>query len=140
MTTSPVSSSTPSDATPTDRVPLRLELRGSAVPGQPDGVWWPQSRDLQVEGADLIDHFPAGRINRMVFSRPDWDESVVEGRGEDPPYAARGPVKVGSFPSDDTHEMILAMANGQRLHLTVVAPDASEADAKQAMDGATAGS
>ena len=78
MTTSP-GASTASDAVPA-RVPLRLELRPLGVPGHVDGGWWPQSRDLQVEAADLVDHFPVevGRINRLLFSRPDWDDGVID--------------------------------------------------------------
>ena len=38
-----------------------------------DGGWWPQSRDLAVELADLVDHFPQahGRIQRAVYSPPE---------------------------------------------------------------------
>jgi hypothetical protein len=89
-----------------------------------DGAWWPRSRDLNREAADLVDHFPAerGRINRLLFSRPDWDESSKDGRGVRSIAAARGRVKVGSFPSDDTHVMILQLSDGKRLTLLVVPP------------------
>jgi hypothetical protein len=114
------------------RVPLRLSLSESPSPGEVAGAWWPQSRDLQVEAADLIDHLPAsvGYVNRLLFSRPDWDDCVVGGRGTRRVHAARGPVKVGSFPADDTSEMVLALASGKRLRLLVVPPatDAAEAD------------
>jgi hypothetical protein len=107
-------------------------MRPGAVPGHVDGGWWPQSRDLRVEAADLVDHFPpeVGRINRLLFSRPDWDDGVAEGRGLRRIQAARGPVKVGSFPRDDTHQMVLSMASGQQLRLLVVpsATDDSEAE------------
>lgn len=104
------------------RVPLRLQLSDTGSPGNRDGAWWPQSRDLQTETADLVDHFPeaAGRINRMLFSRPDWDDAAVGRRGVRRIQAGRGPVKVGSFPSDDTQLMILSMASGQRLKLVVI--------------------
>src|SRR3954468_14586678 len=113
MTTSPSASTVP-DAVPA-RVPLRLDLRPSCVAGLEDGGWWPQSRDLRVEAADLVDHFPpdVGRINRLLFSRPDWDDGEVDGRGLRRIHAARGPVKVGSFPRDDTHQMVLSMASGR---------------------------
>jgi hypothetical protein len=44
-----------------------LRLRMSEHPGTDslDGGWWPQSRDLAVELADLVDHFPT-RYGRMV--------------------------------------------------------------------------
>ena len=46
--------------------------------------------------------------------RLDWARRV---------QAARGPVKVGSFPADDTHLMVLSMASGQRLKLVVIPSD-----------------
>lgn len=127
MTASPDSLST---ATPT-RAPLRIRLGHSAISGHLDGVWWPQSRDLQAEGADLVDHFPrpAGHIDRLLFSRPDWDNPVSGGRGVRHIQAQRGRVKVGSFPRDDTHTMVLVLSTGKRLHLQVIpsAADAAEA-------------
>ncbi len=110
------------------RVPLRIALNPN--PRTPvDGAWWPQSRDLQVEGADLIDNFPvaAGRVSRVLFSRPDWDLPDTRVRRID---TATRRVKAGSFPEDDTHVMITAMSSGQRLRLLVIpsATAAEEAD------------
>ena len=118
------------------RVPLRLQLRDASSPGQVDGVWWPQSRNLQTEARDLVDNLPAtaGHINRLLFSRPDWDDAMVGGRGARRVQTARGPVKVGSFPSDDTQLMILAMASGQRLRLAVVPSHTEPAKAQARMD------
>ncbi|QWF20919.1 hypothetical protein KM427_18425 [Nocardioides sp. LMS-CY] len=123
MTTSP---RIPTAVAPT-RSPLRLHLEASAD-GRTDGTWWPQSRDLQSEAADLVDRFPveAGYINRLLFSRPDWDDSSAEGRGVRRIQARRGPVKVGSFPRDDTHLMVLSMSTGERLRIEVI-PSATEA-------------
>ncbi len=119
MTTSP----THSPDSP--REVLRLHLSEAPAPGSPDGAWWPRSRDLQVEAPHLVDEFPdsVGRINRLLFSRPDWDDAAPEGRGARRVQAARGPVKVGSFPADDTHLMVLSMASGQRLKLVVIPSD-----------------
>lgn len=104
---------------PKTRVPLRLAL--STAPGHAtlDGAWWPQSRDLEVELADLVDNFPAtaGRIDRVLYSRPDWDSR---------PHSvsvARGRVKAGSFPGDDTHMLVLRLATRKDLRLLVVPPD-----------------
>jgi hypothetical protein len=109
-----------------------MQLAGPPASGPVSGVWWPQSRNLQVEAADLVDHFPdhVGHIDRLLFSRPDWDNSVVDGRGVRRIQARRGTVKVGSFPSDDTHLMILLLASGRRVSLTVIASatDPAEAD------------
>jgi Family of unknown function (DUF5994) len=118
MTTSPNAS--PHPAT---RVPLRLQLLDSPSTGHIGGVWWPQSRDLQVEAADLVDHFPdqVGHIDRLLFSRPDWDHPGAGGRGVRRIRAGRGPVKVSSFPSDDSQLMVLLLASGRRVSLTVIA-------------------
>ncbi len=128
MTTSPSTTA----HTPASRVPLRMQLAEPPTSGPIRGVWWPQSRNLQVEAADLIDHFPdqVGHINRLLFSRPDWDNPVVDGRGVRRIQARRGPVKVGSFPKDDTQLMILLLSSGRRVNLRVIASaiDPAEAD------------
>lgn len=116
---------------PARRTSLRIRLRDSATAGHLDGVWWPQSRDLQVEGADLVDHFPrlAGHVSRLLFSRPGWDDPVVNGRSVRI-QASRGQVKVGSFPHDDTQLMVVILSTGQRLYLRVIptATEPAEAD------------
>ena len=135
MTTSPTVS-IPSPTT-TERVPLRLRLDNSFQSGPLDGVWWPQSRDLQREAADLVDHFPGlvGRIARLLFSRPDWD-AVPGAPSIRRIQAARGAVKVGSFPSDDTHVMIVKMSSGQQLRLLVVPSDTEPTLASKIMQQA----
>lgn len=119
------------------RVGLRIRLDNSFSSGPLDGAWWPQSRDLQEEAADLIDHFPhrVGRISRLLYSRPDWDS----GGGASSVHkirAARGFVKVGSFPSDDTHLVVLSMASGYRLRLLVVPHDTGAERAEEIMEQA----
>ena len=105
------------------RVPLRIQLDNGYRSGPLDGGWWPQSRDLATECRDLVDHFPhlVGRPSRLLFSRPDWED------GGEPPVrrlpVASGVVKVGSFPGDDTHEMVLVMSSRERLRLLVVPHD-----------------
>ena len=105
------------------RVPLRIQLDNGYRSGPLDGGWWPQSRDLATECRDLVDHFPhlVGRPSRLLFSRPDWED------GGEPPArrvpVASGVVKVGSFPGDDTHEMVLVMSSRERLRLLVVPHD-----------------
>jgi hypothetical protein len=118
---------------------LRLHLSDEASTDRVDGSWWPWSRDLQREAADLVDHFPTthGRISRMLFSRPDWDDSSADGRGVRSIRAARGPVKVGSFPSDDTHLMVLTMSSGQRLKLLVIPSDTPDREAEDRLSVAT---
>ena len=128
--------STPS-ASAGERVPLRIRLDNGFTSGPLDGAWWPQSRDLQAEAADLVDHFPdlLGGVERLLFSRPDWD-SVRGAPSLRQIHAAIGAVKVGSFPSDDTHVMIVKMRSGQRLRLLVVPSDTDPALASQVMDRA----
>jgi hypothetical protein len=122
---------------PGERVALRLRLDTSLHSGPVDGAWWPQSRDLQVEAADLVDHFPdlIGRIARLLFSRPDWD-AVSGAPSMRRIQAARGMVKVGSFPSDDTHVMIVKMSSGQRLRLLVIPSDTEPGRAARVMQRA----
>jgi Family of unknown function (DUF5994) len=120
---------TPTSAVPPQtRVPLRIRLSPTPAHGPVDGGWWPQSRDLSVELADLVDHFPpeVGRIVRAIFSPPDWDN---------PPRQLdvdHGRVKVGSFPRDDTHVIRLKMSDRRVVYLQVI-PSAASAD--EAEDG-----
>ncbi len=136
MATSPTSS----PIAPPSRGPLRLRLNEAPAPGEPDGAWWPWSRSLHVEAADLVDHFPQsdGRVNRLLFSRPDWDDSMAAGGAVRRILAARGPVKVGSFPSDDTALMIVTLASGRRLKLIVIPSDFNHADAAELLGSAGA--
>jgi hypothetical protein len=119
MASSDAESVRPPSAPP--RVALRVRLHNDYQPGPVDGAWWPQSRDLLVESVDLVEYFPhhLGRIKKLLFSRPDWD---VVGRrpGAHHIRTQRGSVEVGSFPSDDTHLMIVTMRSGQRHRLLVI--------------------
>ena len=115
-------------------------MRTESPAGGVDGAWWPRTRHFQVEAPDLVDQFPleGQRINRLLFSRPDWDDVVVDGRGLRRIQARRGPVKVGSFPSDDTHVVVLTMAAGRRLTIRVVPAYLSVDEARRAMQAAVA--
>ncbi len=111
------------------RVPLRLALSEQPDVDALDGGWWPQSRDLDTELADLVDHFPtsAGRVVRALFSAPDWDAAPrkVPIRG--------GNLKVGWFPHDDTHVIVLRTSDHAVLRLLVVPPGVSHDDGDEAM-------
>ncbi|MDP3968909.1 MAG: DUF5994 family protein [Nocardioides sp.] len=115
------------------RVPLRLQLSGRPGVDRLDGAWWPQSRDIGVELADLVDHFPTevGKVVRVVYSPPDWDlrphHVAVEGRT----------LKVGSFPHDDTHQVTLRLADHAVLQLLVVPPNSSTEHGEKAMRAAS---
>jgi hypothetical protein len=120
----------PTSNTPTS-TSTGLRLRMAERPGRDtlDGGWWPHSRDLAVELADLVAHFPPGlgRIQRAVFSPPDWD-----------PTARRVPVvhgfvKVGSFPRDDTHLILLKTSDRTTLRVLVVPPGLSQSQGEEAL-------
>jgi hypothetical protein len=100
------------------RAPLRLRIAEHLGSNHLDGGWWPQSRDLAVELADLVDHFPArfGRIVRALVSPPDWDSTPRR------IPVAGGFVKVGSFPRDDTHVIHVKTVDRTVLRILVVPP------------------
>ena len=89
--------------------------------GALDGSWWPQSRDLSFELADLVDHFPIalGEVQRVVFSRPDWDTAPHR------VSVAHGLIKVGSYPRQNNHQVWLSMATHSMIRLSVTAPAGS---------------
>lgn len=125
MTTSNSPVRTPSTDTP-DTATLRVRLAAPRKNRHLDGGWWPHSRDLAVELAELVSGLPveAGRAVRAVYSPPDWDT---------PPRRVplpRGYLKVGSFPDDDSHVLDLRMLDGTSLRLLVVPStvDAVQAD------------
>ncbi len=116
--------------------PLRLQL--SAAPGRDrlDGAWWPYSRDLESEMSDLVQRFPPSQaqISRAVYSRPDWDTAPRK------ITAGRRVLKVGSFPRDDTHVLIVQLSDGKRLTLLVVPPDFTPGQGEEALlAGSTTG-
>jgi hypothetical protein len=97
----------------------------------PDGAWWPASRSLGDELGGLFALWPtdAGRIVRVLYSPPDWDDQprsvAVLGRR----------VKTGSFPHDDTHELTLALMDGQRRTISVIPPETPHHDAAELLEG-----
>lgn len=114
------------------RGPLRLRLTEEHHRHRLDGAWWPQSRSLAIEVADLVDHFPAGRgrIARVLISPPDWDA------GPRRIPVAGGYVKVGSFPRDDTHLIQLKTLGGAVLFVLVVPPHFDRVQGWRAMHAA----
>ena len=110
---------------------LRLQLAHTPGQGPLDGAWWPHSTDLQHEVADLVDHFPQGRIDHLVYARPDWVERAARVR------TARGSIKVGCFPRDDTHAVLLKLASREILRLLVVPPGTDMASAHLMMHRAS---
>jgi len=109
--------------------PLRLRMAGHLGRNQLDGGWWPRSRDLAVELADLVDHFPprCGRIVRVLVSPPDWDPAARR------IPVAGGHVKVGSFPRDDTHLIHLKTSDRTVLRVLVVPPGFTDDQGAEAL-------
>jgi hypothetical protein len=110
----------PDQAEPKDSR-LRLSLSASFGRAALDGAWWPRTRKLETELSDLVDHFPAaaGHIVHAVYSVPDW---LPAHRRINVKHRV---IKVGSFPHDDSHRILLGLANRQSLQLMVVPPESS---------------
>ena len=117
---------------PPDRLPLRLRMTELPRTHPLDGGWWPQSRDLTVELADLVDNFPdgMGRIVRATFSPPDWDDQPRR------VPIARGYVQTGFAPQDDSHVIMLRTSERTELCLLVIPPGMSDAQGEEALAAA----
>ena len=111
------------------RVPLRLRMAQHPGRDHLDGGWWPQSRDLAVELADLVEHFPPelGQIVRAVYSPPDWDPAPRR------ISTTSGYVKVGSFPRDDPHLVHLTTSDRDVLKVLVIPEGLSKDQGEEAL-------
>lgn len=111
------------------RRPLRLRMAEHRGRSRLDGGWWPYSRDLAVELADLVDHLPAGssRVLRALVSPPDWDSAPRR-----IPISG-GDLKVGSFPDDDSHLVLLTTVDRKVLRILVVPPSFNPAQGEEAL-------
>jgi hypothetical protein len=111
------------------RHPLRLRISDRPGLDTLDGGWWPQSRDLAVELADLVDHFPPalGRVQHAVYSPPDWDSTPRRVRVKD------GHVELDAVPQDDTHVVLLRTSQRLTLRLLVVPHDFSAGQGAEAL-------
>lgn len=98
----------------------QLRARFAEPPGRGTlhGGWWPHSRDIDLELADLVDHFPAvgGRVIRALYSRPDWDSQPDE------VAVADRWLETGSLPGDDAHTILLSTSAETEVRLLVVPP------------------
>jgi hypothetical protein len=103
--------------------PLRLSMNEHLGDGAVDGSWWPRSRDAAAELTDLVDQLPDGYgdVLRVVVSASDWDSVPKRLR------VARGLLKVGSYPGDDSHQVWLVMFSRRLIRLSVTAPSDEEA-------------
>jgi len=116
---------------------LRIALDKGLQSRPLNGAWWPRSRDLAIELAQLAEGFPKrwGVIERVLFSRPDWADTAGDLTEMETP---RGALAVSSFPSDDTHVVILTLDSGERMRLLVLPfdtpPDIAESVMGRASD------
>ena len=115
---------------------LRLRMAAHRDANRLDGGWWPRSRDLAVELADLVDRFPDGfgRIVHAMVSPADWDRvpHVVP--------VAGGLVTVGSLGRGDVHQVDLTTSDDVVLRVLVVPPGLTDYQGAEALlAAATAG-
>jgi hypothetical protein len=112
------------------RVPLRLRLSDPDRPHPLDGGWWPQSRRLSVEMAELVDNFPSerARIVRALYSPPDWPEAPRR------VPTARGYIEVGFSKGDDSHVMVLTTSDRTKLCLLVIPPEFTQSQGEAALE------
>ena len=108
---------------------LRLSLGDHPGRDRLDGGWWPHSRDLATEFAQLVSGFPRerGRVVRGLYSPPDWD--LAPRRVQ----VGAGYVKVGHFPRDDTHLMYVTTSDRTVYCLLVVPPGLDPAQGEEAL-------
>ena len=128
------------------RPELRLQLAARPYQGPLGGAWWPRSRDLAVELAQLIEEFPpyAGRLRRIAFCPADWDDAHARSSQSWSRFVttARGRLPVAPSPHDDGHVVVLVMGRygEHRLPLMVVPSDLDAATARLLMtQGCTPG-
>lgn len=133
MTTSPRS-----EDLATLRVPLRVLLDPDHHGRPLDGAWWPQTRDLELELADLADHLPGevGDVTAMRISRLGWNPGPGT-RGPREIRSRRGRVRVESLPERDAHLMVLVLTSGKRLRLLVIPASTKRGVARSLMNQAT---
>ncbi|KRB77390.1 hypothetical protein ASE01_11780 [Nocardioides sp. Root190] len=80
---------------------LRLQLTPASTGAPPSGLWCPYSRDLTREIPHLVDHFPRGRIDRVVYAPRDWEVVATE------VFTRHGRIKVGFLPEDRAGGLVL---------------------------------
>lgn len=109
--------------------PIRIRMAATSSGNHLDAAWWPRSRDVAVELANLVDHLAptSGRIIRALVCAGDWNATPrhIPVRG--------GHLKVGFFPRDDTHLIVLTTAERLMLCVLVVPPEFTQAQAGEAL-------
>jgi hypothetical protein len=111
------------------RLPVRIRMAATSTRNHLDGAWWPRSRDGAVELAHLVDHLApsSGRIIRALVCAGDWNATLRRIPVRD------GHLKVGFFPRDDTHLIVLTTAERIMLCVLVVPPEFTQAQGREAL-------
>lgn len=116
------------------RAPLRLVMTLELGGGVFDAAWWPQSRDLVVEFADLTENLPEGfgRVVNLAYWESSWDPSPTW-----LPVGGGRFVHSRIFPSTaDPHRVLLRLDSHRSLDMLVVPPDLDNETALRAMEAA----
>jgi hypothetical protein len=81
-----------------------------------EGTWYPTGRLLADQLQYLVEFWPAeeGRIARVLFSPPDWDD-----KPRSVAVSSERRIKTGSFPRDDTHSVIVTTLDTLRHTIAV---------------------
>jgi hypothetical protein len=105
-----------------------------------DGGWWPRSADPAAELPGLIlaldkRHGPSHPITRLMLGMAGWDPGRPRRLRVGGPAGSRV-VRLGWFASQPAGLLTATSTGGQRTDLVTIAPDASEQDARAAMEQA----
>lgn len=112
---------------------VRLAVRLADAPLTFDGAWWPRSRSLTTELAELFGAWPvgAGHISRVFVAPSDWDDPpatvTIPGR--------RGAVKIGRLPAGTRDQLVLIMLDGQRRSIVVLPSSSTDVVAARLLRG-----
>ncbi len=103
----------------------RYEMSPSTSRGPLTGAWWPRTRDLGTELASLVEALDGslGHVVHATYSPPDWEP------GTRVVHYDHGRFKVGNFPEDDTHQVLLNTST-RMVTLMVIPPDTTAARAQ----------
>lgn len=104
---------------------LRLQLTPVSADTHTAGLWCPYSRDLTREAPHLVDHFPRGRIDRLVYAPRDWEVVATE------VFTNRGRIKVGFLPEERGGGLVLLrLTDGEIVRLQVAWKDPGQGAAR----------
>ena len=113
------------------RLQLKPELPAAA---RVDGAWWPWSSGLAKELSALLPTLSdrLGEIAIVVFNPQDWDQDLPSSLGIDGDV-----VRLEGLASHDAGTLAVVGADGQRLTLIVVPPDAAGPAAARSLTAAS---